>query len=76
MPAVVTLREVIDSDLPIFFEQQSDPQANRMAAFPAREREPFMVHWARILADGSNVIRTILFEGRVAGNIVSFEQSG
>jgi RimJ/RimL family protein N-acetyltransferase len=63
MPGEVTLREVIDSDLPIFFEQQNDPQANRMAAFPAREWEPFMAHWASILADDSNVIRTILFDG-------------
>jgi hypothetical protein len=40
----VRLREVIESDLPIFFEQQHDPQANQMAAFPARDREAFMVH--------------------------------
>lgn len=74
MPGSVTLRGVTDSDLPIFFEQQNDPEANRLAAFPAREREAFMAHWARILANDSNVIRTILSEGQVAGNVVSFVQ--
>ena len=29
----VTLRELRDDDLPIFFEQQRDPEANQMAAF-------------------------------------------
>ncbi len=39
MPASVLLRDVIDSDLPIFFEQQLDPVATQMAAFPAMNRE-------------------------------------
>ena len=47
-----------------------------MAAFAARDREAFMAHWARILRDETNVIRTILCDGQVAGNIVSFVQSG
>ena len=33
------LREVVDSDLDAFFEHQREPEANRMAAFPARDRE-------------------------------------
>jgi RimJ/RimL family protein N-acetyltransferase len=70
------LRDVTESDLPIFFEQQLDPAATRMAAFPSKEREPFMAHWAKILNDDSVSIQTILFDGKVAGNIVSFEQNG
>ena len=42
MPTTILLRDVIASDLPIFFEQQFDPVANQMAAFPARDREAFM----------------------------------
>ena len=68
----VQLRDVIDSDLPIFYEHQNDPVANQMAAFPARDREAFMAHWARIRTDESNIMRTILYNGLVAGNIVSF----
>lgn len=65
-----------ESNLPIFFEQQLDPDATAMAAFPARDRESFMAHWAKIMADDSNILKTILFDGQVAGNIVSWEQSG
>ncbi len=72
----VLLRDVIESDLPIFFEQQHDPVANQMAAFPARDREAFMAHWTKILADETNILKTILFDGQVAGNIVSWQQSG
>ncbi len=68
------LRDVIASDLPIFFEQQSDPIANQMAAFPARDRAAFMAHWAKIMVDKSNILKTILYDDQVAGNIVSWEQ--
>ncbi len=72
----VSLRNVIDSDLPILFEQQLDPEASQMAAFPSRDRESFMAHWIKIMADSSVVLRTILFHGKVAGNIVSWETEG
>jgi RimJ/RimL family protein N-acetyltransferase len=72
----VTLRDIIESDLPIFFEQQREPEANRMAAFPRREWEAFMARWSKILADETVFKRTILFEGQVAGNVVSFVFEG
>ena len=72
----VRLRDVTESDLPILFEQQLDPEANQMAAFPARDWDVFMAHWARLLSDTSTVKKTILFEGQVAGNIGKFELSG
>jgi RimJ/RimL family protein N-acetyltransferase len=70
----VLLRDVTEADLPIFFEHQMDPDATRMAAFPARDREAFMTHWIRILADETITKKTILFDGQVAGNIVCFGQ--
>jgi RimJ/RimL family protein N-acetyltransferase len=76
MPTTILLRDVITSDLPIFFEQQLDPVANQMAAFPARDREAFMAHWAKIMADESNILKTILYGDQVAGNIVSWEHDG
>ncbi len=69
------LRNVTQDDLPIFFAQQLDPIATQMAAFPARERAAFIAHWAKILDDATVIARTILFDGQVAGNVVSFEQS-
>lgn len=76
MTGDIRLRDVAEDDLPVFFEHQLDPDAIRMAAFPARDRETFMAHWTRILGDESITKKTILFDGQVAGNIVSFEQSG
>jgi RimJ/RimL family protein N-acetyltransferase len=69
----VRLRDVVEDDLPIFFEHQRDPEANRMAAFPARERDAFMAHWKnKVLGDPANAKQTILADGDVAGNIVCF----
>jgi RimJ/RimL family protein N-acetyltransferase len=76
MSDTVQLRDVIESDLPIFFEHQLDDEASRMASFPSRTRDGFMSHWSKIMADGSVVVKTILFNGFVAGNIVCFEQLG
>ena len=72
----VQLRDVLEADLPVFFEQQMDPIANDMAAFPARDHEHFMAHWKKIMGDRSVMLKAILHDGQVAGNIVSWEGSG
>jgi RimJ/RimL family protein N-acetyltransferase len=76
MSSGVVLREVIEPDLPILFEQQLDPVATEMAAFPSRDRDAFMDHWARTLADDDVITRTVLLDGAVAGSLVSFERLG
>lgn len=70
--AQVRLRRVRNSDLPLFFEHQRDPRAVEMAAFASRDREAFMAHWEKILGDGSNLIRTVVWGEEVAGNVASF----
>jgi RimJ/RimL family protein N-acetyltransferase len=70
------IRDVEDGDVDVFFEHQRDPEANRMAAFPAREREEFATRWAKIRADETVLAQTILEDGKVAGHIVSWEQAG
>ncbi|MCC6361059.1 MAG: GNAT family N-acetyltransferase [Phycisphaerales bacterium] len=72
----MVLRDVVDADLPIFFEQQRDPEAVRMAAFPARDRDAFTTHWATLRREASNIIRTIVCDGRAAGNIGSWTAGG
>jgi RimJ/RimL family protein N-acetyltransferase len=74
-PSII-LRTVVDEDLDIFFEQQSDPDANAMAAFPARDRQEHLAHWHKILDDDTVITRSILYGGAVAGNIVSWIQDG
>ena len=70
------LRDVAESDLDAFFEHQREPEANEMAIFPARDREAFDAHWRRLLTDDSVTKKTIVHEGRVAGNMGSWEQEG
>jgi RimJ/RimL family protein N-acetyltransferase len=72
----VTLRDVTSDDLPILYEHQRDPEATAMAAFRARDWDAFVAHWTGIIADPTVAKQTILVEGDVAGNIVSFDGPG
>lgn len=69
------LRDVTEDDLPLFFEHQRDPIAARMAAFRSRDREAFMTHWHdQVLGNPANKAKTIVVDGRVVGNVLSWEQ--
>ncbi|HEU0296840.1 MAG TPA: GNAT family N-acetyltransferase [Anaerolineales bacterium] len=72
----ILLRNVTESDLPILYEQQLDPEATAMAAFPSRDRESFMAHSAKIMADESVIFKAIVFDGQVAGSMVSWILEG
>jgi len=76
MAPKICLRDVQDSDLPIFFRQQRDHEACRMAAFPSRDWEAFMSHWAKIRDDETTTLKTVVCQGAVAGNVVLWEVSG
>src|SRR5436190_20760849 len=70
------LRDVVENDLPIFYEQQLDSTSTRMAAFPPREEwSVFLAHWkTKVLADPANRAQTIVWNERVAGYIASWSQ--
>ncbi|MEU5280006.1 GNAT family N-acetyltransferase [Streptomyces asoensis] len=75
---LITLRQVHDSDLPVFFRQMNDPESLRMAAFTAKDpadRDAFDAHWARIRAS-SAVPRTILADGDVVGSAAVYGEPG
>jgi RimJ/RimL family protein N-acetyltransferase len=77
--ASVLLRDVTQSDLPIFFQHQLDPAANHLAAFTAKDpadRQAFNAHWHRILADETTTIKTVLFEEQVVGHVLTYQESG
>ncbi len=75
-PPGVVLRDVTEADIPVLFEHQADPEANEMAAFPAREWDAFVAHWGRIFRDETALTKAVVFDGRVAGNVLSFERDG
>jgi RimJ/RimL family protein N-acetyltransferase len=70
------LRPVVEADLPAFHEYECDPKAAAMAAFPSRDRDAFMAHWARTLANDSALTMTIVCDGEVAGNIGCWQADG
>jgi RimJ/RimL family protein N-acetyltransferase len=72
----IELRDVTESDLSIFFAHQADPEASAMAAFPARDEKAHFAHWHKAMADETNILRSILVDGNIAGNLVSWIDSG
>ena len=71
----VSLRDVAETDLPIFFDFQRDSAANYMAAFTTRDptdKEAFAAHWNRILNDDTVLVKTIVFDGHVVGSVATF----
>lgn len=79
MTSDILLRDVTADDLPIFFTQQLDTDANYMAAFTSRDpadRDAFMAHWGRIMRDDTVIKKTIIADGQIAGNIGSFVEFG
>ena len=70
------LREVVEADLPVFYEYEHDREAAAMAVFPPRERDAFMAHWARTLANESALTWAVVADGAVAGNIGCWEHDG
>ncbi|MEU7408251.1 GNAT family N-acetyltransferase [Streptomyces sp. NPDC042638] len=74
----IALRAVQDSDLPVFHRQMSDPEAVRMAAFGPEglaDPEAFAAYWKR-LRGTSDVLRTVLADGTVAGNAAVYGVAG
>ena len=75
----VRLRDVADDDLPTFFDQQLDSDANHMAAFTSKDptdKDAFSVHWKKIRGDDTITLKTVLLGEVVAGYIASFERFG
>jgi RimJ/RimL family protein N-acetyltransferase len=47
-----------------------------MAGFSSRTEEAHAAHWHKIMADADNILRTVVVDGEVAGNMVSFMMDG
>ncbi|MEV5143288.1 GNAT family N-acetyltransferase [Streptomyces sp. NPDC052727] len=74
----IALRDVRDSDLPVFYRQMTDPEAVRMAAFGPEDlsdRKAFADYWQR-LRNSPDVLRTVLADGEVAGNAAVYGVAG
>ncbi len=75
----ISLREFKEGDLDIFFKQQLDQEANQMAGFTARDPsdiKAFDEKWEKILADKNIIVRTIIYDNRVAGSMMKHDWFG
>jgi RimJ/RimL family protein N-acetyltransferase len=75
----IQLRRVVAADLAVFYEHEQDPEARWMVAFTGamgRGPEEFVQHWQKILRNPGSEVRTIVVDGRVAGNVLKYELDG
>jgi RimJ/RimL family protein N-acetyltransferase len=70
----ITLRPVIITDLPILFQQQLEPEAIAMSAYPSKDKGEFTRHWEGILKNKSIVARTIIYKEKIAGHIICWKE--
>ncbi len=72
----ITLRPTVEADLPTLYAHQADPVAAERAVWTARDEPAFYAHWAKIMANPDTLLRTVLLDGSVAGNVVSWTHEG
>lgn len=70
------IRPIERKDLPIFYGQQSDPEANRLAVATARDVTTFDTHWHGVLNDPHVTACAIVGGGKVLGQISRFSRDG
>lgn len=63
------LRPTLEEDLETLYEFQADPVASRMAAFPSRDRDAFVAHQRRIMADAEVLAWTVVVDDEIVGSI-------
>jgi RimJ/RimL family protein N-acetyltransferase len=76
MTGEVTIRETLESDWPVLFEYQREPASSAMAGVPAREWDAYIAHQRKISADETGLHQTILYDGQIAGDLMSFLHAG
>ncbi|MFF4491913.1 GNAT family N-acetyltransferase [Streptomyces sp. NPDC001544] len=75
----IVLREIHDSDLPVFYRQMNDPEAVRMAAFTPEDpadHASFGTYWKEIRSSPDVLARTVLADGDVVGSAAVYGQPG
>lgn len=70
------MRPVTPVDFPALYEYQLDPEATSMAVVRSRGREDFWAHWTKIIADSNVMLRAIVVDRRVVGNVTCFKMEG
>lgn len=75
----IRLRKTIEDDLTILFINQTDNEANYLAAFTPKDptdKEAYMTKWKKLLKDNDIHMQTIVFENEVIGSVVKYVMFG
>ena len=75
----IVLRQSINSDIPIFFENQADEGALFMSAFTSKDplnKEAYIKKWERLIEIESINMQTILWDNEIVGCVVKFVMEG
>jgi len=72
--AKITLRPVTEADLPILFQQQFNPEAAAMSAYPSKDRGEFFRYWEGIVKNKNITARTIIYKEKIAGHIICWKE--
>ncbi|HEY2043539.1 MAG TPA: GNAT family N-acetyltransferase, partial [Jatrophihabitans sp.] len=72
----IAIRPVIEQDLTLFYEFQSDQASAAMAGFTSRDRDADRAHWHQIMADDSARTFAVTYDDVVVGNVVSWGDEG
>ncbi|MBV6392123.1 MAG: hypothetical protein KPEEDBHJ_01345 [Anaerolineales bacterium] len=70
----IALRPVLEGDLRILFEQQLNPEAAAISAYPSKDWGEFMRHWEGILKNKQATARVVVYKEKVAGHILSWKE--
>jgi ribosomal-protein-alanine N-acetyltransferase len=73
-----SVRDVLESDLPVLFEIQADADGQFMAAFAdtSSDQEKYLRKHRALLADDSVLQKVIVMDGEVIGSAASFVVEG
>lgn len=73
--ATITLRDVRNSDLSVFFDQQFEFNANSVQNSQTEKFNVYLKHWHLVRKSPANVVQTILADRDVAGYLLSWTRS-
>ncbi len=74
MKTISLITSTIDH-LPLFFQNQTDPEANQMAAFTSKDpndKEAYISKWTKHLNDDSITMHTVLLDEEIAGTVCTY----
>ncbi len=75
----ISLRNTLPNDLEVFFMNQTDEEANYLAAFTPKDphdKEAYMTKWTGLLKNETINMQTVLADKKVIGCVVKFVMEG